>query len=99
VELDPELLGDAPGVFDIFHPRAVPDDVVLVDPVFHVRAHDVAPLLLEQERGDGAVDSAGHRDEDLGTRGHGSTERRVLACRLSTARRAGRFTPRAARIC
>jgi hypothetical protein len=53
----------------------VADDVVLVDPVFHVGADDVVALLFEQERGDGAVDAAGHGDEDLFTGGHAQNRR------------------------
>jgi hypothetical protein len=46
-------------------PWAFADDVVLIDPVLHVRADEVATLLFEHKGGDGAVDSAGHGDEDL----------------------------------
>jgi len=60
------------GVGDVLHPRAVADDVVLVDPVLHVGADNVVPLLLEQKGGDTAVDAAGQGDEEA-FRGH--TER------------------------
>jgi hypothetical protein len=42
----------------------VADDVVFVDPVFHIRAYDVVALLFEQKGGDGAVDSAREGNED-----------------------------------
>ena len=35
---DSDLIGDAAGVLDVLLPGAVADDVVLVDPVFHVGA-------------------------------------------------------------
>ena len=72
LELDPDLLGDPPGVGDVLLPGAAADDVVLVDPVLHVRPRDVASLLLQEQRRDGAVDSAGHGDEDLFSAGHGN---------------------------
>ena len=63
-KLDSEFVRDGAGVVDVLHPRAMPDDVVLVDPVLHVSAHDLAALLLEEEGGDTAVDAAGHGDEE-----------------------------------
>ena len=60
-----ESVAHGAGVLDVLLPRAVADDVVLVDPVLHVGADEVVPLLFEQERGDGAVNSAGHGDEDI----------------------------------
>src|SRR5690349_4887961 len=65
MKLDAQMLGGRTGVVDVALPGTVAEDVVLVDPVLHVRAHDVMPLLLQQQGGDGAVDSAGHRDEDF----------------------------------
>ena len=70
VELDAEVVGDAAGIVDILLPRAVTDDVVLVDPVFHVGAHEIVALLFEEQGGDGAVDAAGEGDEDFFAGGH-----------------------------
>jgi hypothetical protein len=61
---NPEVAGHGAGVLDVLLPGTVAEHVVLVDPVLHVRAGDVMTLLLKQQRGDGAVDSAGHGDED-----------------------------------
>jgi len=69
-KLDAEPVGDGAGVGDVLLPRAVADDLVLVDPVLHVRAHDVVTLLLEQQGGDGAVHSARHGDENPFTNRH-----------------------------
>jgi len=64
-ELDLELLADVAGIVDVLHPRAVADDFVLVDPILHVGPDDVVPLLLQAQCGDGAVDAAGHGDEQF----------------------------------
>ena len=69
-ELDAEAVADSAGVLDVLHPRTMADDVVLVDPVLHVGAHEVVALLLEQQGGDGAVHSARHGDEDFFAGGH-----------------------------
>jgi hypothetical protein len=74
-KLDPESVADRAGVQDVLLPRAVAEDVVLVDPVLHVRADDRHARLLEQERGDGAVHAAGHRDEDFFRSRHGTKRR------------------------
>ncbi len=63
-EFDAELVGDGAGVVDVLHPRTIAEDIVLVDPVLHVRADDLEALLLEEKGGDTAVDAAGHGDED-----------------------------------
>src|SRR5208283_267152 len=64
-ESDPELAGDLPRVGDVLFPGAMPYDLLLVYPILHVGALDVVALVPQQERGDGAVDSAGHGDKDL----------------------------------
>ncbi len=69
-KLDTELVSYGAGVGDIVHPRAVADDIVLVDPVLHVGTDDLEALGLEEQGGDTAVDAAGHRDEDA-FGGHG----------------------------
>ena len=74
-ELDPEPVADGARVHDVLLPRALADHVVLVDPVLHVRAHEFVALPLEQQGGDGAVDSAGHGDEDFFGGGHGGKRR------------------------
>ena len=63
-ELDAEAFGGGAGVVDVLLPGAFADDVVLVDPVLHVRADELVAFALQEERGHGAVDSAGHGDED-----------------------------------
>jgi tRNA(Ile)-lysidine synthase TilS/MesJ len=50
----------------------------------HVRAQYVVALLLEQARGDGRIDPAGHRDE------HGRHPRRLSAVPMRTRQREGR---------
>lgn len=74
VKLEADLLGDSARIDDVLLPRAVADDVFLVDPVLHVSADDVVALLLEQQGGDGAVDATGHGDEDFFARGHGVSD-------------------------
>jgi hypothetical protein len=71
-KLDPDLAGDPPGVLDVLHPGAVPDDAVLVDPVLHVGAGHVEALPLQEEGGDRAVDAAGHGDKDSFAFWHGT---------------------------
>ena len=44
-ELDAEAVGDGAGVFDVLLPWAIAEDVFLIDPVFHVGAHDLVALL------------------------------------------------------
>src|ERR1019366_7686854 len=63
-KFDAELVGHGAGILNVLHPRAMADDIVLVDPVFHVRAHNVVPLPFQQERGNRPVDSAGGDYED-----------------------------------
>src|SRR5207248_1857771 len=73
VKLDSNLLRHGARVLDVLLPRTIAEYIVLVDPVFHVRANDIAALLFEQQRGYGAVDAAGHGDEDFflrSRRGH-----------------------------
>lgn len=55
-----EGFGDGGGVLDVLLPRAVAEDLVLVDPVFHVGAFDGVALLFEEQGGDGGVDASGH---------------------------------------
>jgi hypothetical protein len=69
-ELDAEMVADGAGVIDVLLPGTMADDVVLVDPVFHVRADDGHALPLEDEGGDRAVDAAGHGDEGFFGSGH-----------------------------
>ena len=64
-EPDADLVGDPPGVLDVLLPRAMAGDVLLVDPVLHVGAGDLVPLLLEQGRGHAAVHAAGQAHQDL----------------------------------
>ncbi len=59
-ELDAEGVGGGAGVFDVLLPRAIAEDVFLVDPVFHVGADDLRALFLEEKSGDRAVDPARH---------------------------------------
>ena len=64
-KLDPEVVGHGAGVVDVPLPRAVADNVILVDPIFHVSAHEGVTLGFEQESSDGAIDAAGHGDEQV----------------------------------
>ena len=69
-ELDAEAVANGAGIVDVLLPRTVTDDFVLVDPVFHVGSDDGHALALEDEGGDGAVDAAGHGDENFFGGGH-----------------------------
>ena len=63
-KLDAKAVGAGAGVLDVPLPRTIADDFVLVDPVLHVGTDDrVAGTLFEQRR-HGAVDPAGHGNQD-----------------------------------
>lgn len=64
-ELDAETVANGAGIVDVLLPRTVADDFVLVDPILHVGSDDGHALALEDEGGDGAVDAAGHGDENF----------------------------------
>ena len=59
-ELNAEAVGDGAGVLDVLLPRAVAEDVFLIDPVLHVSAHDLMALLQQEGGGGAAVNAAGH---------------------------------------
>ena len=46
-ELNAKRVADGPRVVDVLHPGAMSDDIVLVDPVFHVGPDDRAALPLQ----------------------------------------------------
>src|SRR5439155_9222658 len=83
-KLDSEVRGRGTRILDVLLPRAMADDVIFVDPILHVGAGDVAALLFEQQSGDGAVDSAGHGDENFFASGHETKVRPTrVSCGLS----------------
>ena len=82
-KLDAELLRHRPRIFNVLDPRAIAGQTVLIDPVLHVGADHLAALLLEEERGDAAVDAARHGDEDFF---HGRPNTSVPMRHLSTER-------------
>jgi hypothetical protein len=80
-ERDADGLGRGASVDDIVLPRAIAQDVFLVDPVLHVRAFDRRPGAFEQQGGHGAVDAAGHGHEDAFHRGTPKRARSIPASR------------------
>ena len=64
VQLDAESVGHRLGIGQVFLRRAVLGAVVLF-PVLHEQAFHGVALLLEEQRGDGGVDTAGHADDDF----------------------------------
>jgi hypothetical protein len=64
MERDRQLLGDGTGVLVILGGSAV--GVILVVPVAHEEGLHVPPLLLEQKRGHGRVDTARKANDDAG---------------------------------
>src|SRR5689334_18048635 len=54
-ELDAELIGHGSRILDVLLPRAMANDVFLIDPVLHVGPDHVMPLADEQGGGDTAV--------------------------------------------
>lgn len=56
---DIEVGGDRAGIHDVLFPWAVPNDFVLVNPIFYVGRLDRMSGLFEQKCSHGAVDAAG----------------------------------------
>ena len=79
---DAELLCHGLRIGDVLLPRAVADDVFLVDPVLHVHAGHVMPCADELGRGHAAVHASGHGCENL----HGL---RIGGCGVASIRRRG----------
>ena len=63
-KLDADLLRHGARVLDVLLPGAIAGEGGLLDPVLHVGADDLAALLLQKERGNAAVDPAGHGDQN-----------------------------------
>jgi hypothetical protein len=83
VVADAQLPGDAAGIVDVFDAATLLVAAELLGagfcPQAHGGAHDVVALFEEHGGGDGAVDSAGHADDNTGTgRGYG----RILLTRI-----------------
>ena len=55
---DAELLGDSAGILDVLLPRAMADDVLLVDPILHVHAMHLVSGTNEDRSCHAAVHSA-----------------------------------------
>ena len=64
LDLDADLLGDRHRVDQVLARGAVLV-VVVVLPVLHEEADHVVARALQQERGDGGIDSAGEADDDF----------------------------------
>ena len=87
VQRNAQLLADAARVLEVLGGRAVA--VLVFVPVAHEEPLHVVALLLQQQRGDGRVDAAGHADDD-GSGGHG--QRMVVALASRNELRSQRFS-------